>query len=102
VSWLGLAPGSTLRSGWRAVGRSRVGIRSGRQLASCVAWPHGGCASSGRQGMGVVRAVLAAPCGQKSSGGVGLGGDAGQATRRGREAQRGPLGHGGGRGVLGL
>jgi hypothetical protein len=33
---------------------------------------------------------------------MGLGGEAGQTTRRGREAQRGPLGHDGGRGVLGL
>jgi hypothetical protein len=29
-------------------------------------------------------------------------GETGQATKRGREAQRGPLGHGGGRGVLEL
>jgi hypothetical protein len=32
----------------------------------------------------------------------GLGAEAGQTTRQGREAQPGPLGHDGGRGVLGL
>jgi hypothetical protein len=70
----------------------RAGIQSGRRLASSRA-----------RGTGVVRATLAVAYRQEIEWGVGgLGGEAGQTTRRGRAAQRRPLGHVGGRGVLGL
>jgi hypothetical protein len=51
-------------------------------MTSGGARPRESCASGGRQGAGVVQAALA------SGGGV-IGGEAGQATRQGREAQRG-------------
>jgi hypothetical protein len=52
-------------------------------MTSGGARPRESCASGGRQGAGVVQAALA------SGGGGGIGGEAGQATRQGREAQRG-------------
>jgi hypothetical protein len=86
--------------------RSRAGIRPGRWLASSGAQPRGVCASDGRWGAGVVRATLTAACGKKNrvatSEGGGLGGEAGHATRRGREIRREPLGRGEGSSVLGL
>jgi hypothetical protein len=63
-----------------------------RRLASGGVRPHGGCASGAGCGLR----------GKKLNGGIGgLSGEAGQATRRGREEQCGPLGRDG-EGVLGL
>jgi hypothetical protein len=59
---------------------------------------------AGRGPAGIVRAVLVEPCGEKNQvaasggrGGGALDGEVGQATRKGREAQHGPLGHDGGK-----
>jgi hypothetical protein len=84
-------------------GRDRTGIRTGRR-ASGGAQPRGGCESGGRWGARVVRAALVAACGKKIEWWrrEGLIGEAEQATRQGREAQPGPLGHGRGRSVLWL